>query len=132
MENQNQLSKTTTNIRKCLQSEIYTEKKPFYSIFNCKNTKIEGKKDSNVFNMGRFGPLIVTHKENKEKIKPSNKKFKYEEDQVPKFNYFTDHHLCEETLHYWTDLQHPKILRHYSKEKNKNKYKKLTEYWIVK
>ena len=78
MENQNQLSKTTTNIRKCLQSEIYTEKKPFYSIFNCKNTKIEGKKDSNVFNMGRFGPLIVTHKENKEKIKPSNKKFKYE------------------------------------------------------
>lgn len=91
-----------------------------------------------------FGPLIVTHKEPKPIVRNRSSYIKYQRKngefsklnsvtaQRSGFCFFNDHKNCMESEFYWKDQQHPKILRHYSKDKNKNKYKRLNNYWEVK
>ena len=62
------------------------------------------------------GPLVITHIQKKIKTEIEKKEIKRKQ-----FTYFIDHRDCPETILYTHDLLHPKILRHYSKDKNKSK-----------
>lgn len=124
-----------TNVRKCLTSTFHIEQKPFHSILLCKQKHYHKKNDPNTQFIGPFGPLIVTHAEKKDKIPNPPKKFRFDDNLIPikKYNYFKEHKKCNETEYCWKDQQKPKILRHYSNDKNKNKYKNLdaTTYWMI-
>lgn len=67
-------------IKRCLVSEISIIEKPFQSIFPCKlkNRNLLPKDDETheMFKMGKYGPLITTHKtERKIKTAKSEKNF---------------------------------------------------------
>ena len=137
-----------TIIVKTLRSPFRNKKiKNFESIFPCKksnnNNKSSMQNNTNIYSMsnykvsefslGPYGPLIVTHVENREKIKNPPRKFKLEEVPINPYNYFKEHIFCNEIRYCWQDQQHPKILRHYSKDKENKKYKKLdsSRYWVL-
>lgn len=128
----NNARNSNSTIRKCLNSPFHIKKKPFQSILLCKQKNNKKIQDPNTIFVEPFGPLIVTHPDRKDKIKAPPRKFRFEEEKDGKFTFFCDHKNCSETEYYWKDLGHPKILRHYSKDKNKDKYRKLTGYWEVK
>lgn len=62
------------------------------------------------------GPTVITH---------IHKKIKHtvtKEKQISQpYDYFGNHKECPETVFYNHNLMHPKILRHHSKDKNKEK-----------
>lgn len=105
------------NNKKTLYSRFQSpEKKTFISMFNCKKKLQEEIKEKDVIKIQSYGILIRTHKENREKVvikKQKPKSFNYD--------FFEKHKNCSETEYYWKDLLHPKILKHYSKEKKLNK-----------
>jgi hypothetical protein len=107
------------NIKKCLQSNFIPKKKPFQSILLCKKKSSKPPQDKNSLYVEPFGPLIVVHKENREKVKPLKKKFRFDDPPNIKYTFFQDHKNCIESEYYWKDIQHPKILRHFSKENKK-------------
>ena len=108
-----------------LRSDICQKKRPFISIFDCKNKKmkknpflIEGKNEIR-YHMGTYGPLVVEHisedykKKLNNKIKNKDKRCKSKNYKAP-FTYFNIHSNCKETEQCWHNLQAPKILRHYT------------------
>jgi hypothetical protein len=101
------------NNRNALFSEFQSpKKKPLISIFDCKNKSQEEIKEKDVIKIDSYGLFIRTHRENREKVKIQKEK--------PKrvyYDFFEKHKNCSETEYYWKDLLHPKILKHYSKEK---------------
>ena len=86
-------------------------------MFLCKKKSELKKIGENCVMMGPFGPLVVTHKENRKKLKNPRKKFKFEEDYGKRFEYFNEHKNCKETEFLWKDQLRAKILRHFSKDK---------------
>ncbi len=107
---------TQNNIKitKTLYSPFVKEVKPFKSMFLFKQKNILVNNDPNSIKAGPFGPLIVTHREDRTKVKMPPKKYRLDEDRPGKYNYFENHKDCKETKYYWTNLQHPKILRHFN------------------
>jgi len=103
---------------KTLYSAFQTPpKKPFFSIFDCKPKNYKEEMDINVININSYGLMIRTHRENKEKFQIIKEKHK-----IIINDYFEKHKNCKETEYYWKDILHPKILKHYSKIKNKPKF----------
>ena len=107
------------------------KKRPFTSIFDCKNTQnkkspflIEGKNEIR-YHMGTYGPLVVEHisEEYKKRLnkKNKNKKNKSKDYKTP-FTYFSIHSNCKETEQYWHNIQSPQILRHYTPPKSSKRY----------
>ena len=99
-----------------LRSEMCQKKRPFTSIFDCKNKKrkknpflIEGKNEIR-YHMGTYGPLVVEHipedykKKLNNKIKNKNKRCKSKNYKTP-FTYFNIHSNCKETEQCWHNLQ---------------------------
>ena len=116
-----------TKLTKCLFSPFYIEKKTFTSIFNCKNEKKIKDDNINTFKMGPFGPLIIIHSE--KKVKNYYKKcYRYDGEYIKHKgniqNYFNIHKDCCGRDYIGN---HPKILRHDSKEKNNKYFKKLSK-----
>ena len=116
-----------------LRSDMCETKRPFTSIFDCKNKKmkknpflIEGKNEIR-YHMGTYGPLVVEHisedykKRLNNKIKNKNKRCKSKNYKAP-FTYFNIHSNCKETEQCWHNLQSPKILRHYTPPKSSKRY----------
>jgi hypothetical protein len=102
------------NQRKCLYSPIYIPKKEFRSVFLCKQDGYNKPKDPNTTFLLPHGPLIVIHREKKEKHSIPKKT---RQGSANPFKYFEDHKTCYETGFYYNDINRPKILRHYSKDK---------------
>jgi len=99
-------------------------KKPFISIFKCKNKITEEKIENDQIKIRTYGLMIKTHRENREKIKIIKEKpKKIVED------FFQKYKNCKETEYYWSDILHPKLLRHYSIE---NECSKSQNYSIKK
>ena len=116
-----------------LRSSMCQKKRPFTSIFDCKNAAkkknpflIEGKNEIR-YHMGTYGPLVVEHipeqykKKLNKKIIKKNKRCKSKKYKTP-FTYFNIHSNCKETEQYWHNLQSPKILRHYTPPKSSKRY----------
>jgi hypothetical protein len=113
-KNKHSYCKTPT---KCLYSPFYIKEKKLNSIFPCKQSKDAKQLDKDSYFLEPRGPLIVTHKESRKKIKQPKRRFRFEEEKIEKYTYFDVHKECVESEYYWYDLKHPKILRHYSKDK---------------
>ena len=105
---------------KSLYSPFLIKKKPFQSVYPCKKSNEKQIKNFNSFYTEPFGPLIVTHLTQREKVKTQSKKFRFEEEPIKRFTYFEDHKDCKETELLWRDIQHPIILRYLSNTKEKN------------
>ena len=128
------MSYNPNDFYKTLRSDMKKPKRPFTSIFDCKNKKavknpflVEGKNEIR-YHMGTYGPLVVEHisevqkkrinnmnKNNKNKNK--RKRCKSKNYNSP-FTYFNIHSCCKETEQYWHDIQSPQILRHYTPPKS--------------
>lgn len=103
------------------KNTLYTEfqsppKKPFISVFNCKKKPQQEIKEKNLIKIDSYGLMIRTHRENREKVK-----IEKEKPTRIYYDFFEKHRNCSETEYYWKDSLHPKILKHYSKEKKLNK-----------
>ena len=116
-----------------LRSNMCIKKRPFTSIFDCKNRQkkknpflIEGKSEIR-YHMGTYGPLVVEHisenhkKRLNNKTKKKNKRCQSKNYKTP-FTYFNIHSNCKETQQYWHNIQSPKILRHYTPPKSSKRY----------
>ena len=121
----------STNFYSTLRSDLKEQKRPFTSIFDCKNKARvknpflkEGPNEIR-YHMGPYGPLVVEHfvsdkKKKLTKLYNNNKsqtktKRRYsKKNYVSPFNYFTRHAHCDETKLYWHNIQSPQILRHYT------------------
>jgi hypothetical protein len=91
------------------------KKRPCYKSNQDQKSKI----NENLYSEYYFepdGPIVITHLQ--KKVKHEHKKSK---PNALRYQYFSDHKDCPETLLYTCDLLHPKILRHHSKDKNKTK-----------
>ena len=122
-----------------LRSDMVKQKRPFTSIFDCKNKKkvknpflIEGKNEIR-YHMGAYGPLVVEHVSEMRKKRLNNfSKNNKKTNKKPKrcqsknynspFTYFNIHSNCKETQQYWHNIQSPKILRHYTPPKSSKIY----------
>ena len=119
-----------------LRSDMVKQKRPFTSIFDCKNKKkvknpflIEGKNEIR-YHMGAYGPLVVEHisEAHKKRInnfskkktnKNKNKKIRgHSKNYISPFTVFDIHSNCKETEQYWHNIQSPQILRHYTPPKS--------------
>ena len=101
-------------LRKSLFSEIKPVKKPFRSIMLCRQKEKEEVPDRNITYVESQGLLIVRHPEEilKHKKEFFNKTYwckgrDENKERRGKYN--------RETELLWEDLNHPKIMRHYSK-----------------
>lgn len=130
----------TERVVKTLYSPFHIKPKPFNSIKLCKQNKLAkdklSKTSTNFFTTfeEQNGPLIVTHKENRKKIKAPPRKYRFEEEAVTKFDYFDKMKNLKESKLLWADTQHPIILKNYNQDFDKNKYSKLdnNRYWTIK
>ena len=116
-----------------LRSDMCKKKRPFTSIFDCKDRKIKKNPfliESNNeirYHMGTYGPLVVEHvsEDYKRKLNKNannkNKRYKSKKYKNP-FTYFNIHSNCKETEQCWHNLQSPQILRHYTPPKSSKRY----------
>ena len=102
-----------------VKKEKLPAKYPYSSMWLCNITKeIEEiknrKKDDFEVHIEKNGLRIVTYLTKREKYKaiPTKEERMY-------YDYFEHHRDCKETFLYTKDITHPKLLRHYSKEKEK-------------
>jgi hypothetical protein len=124
-------------IVKTLFSPFHKSNKPFNSKHECKqNIKINDGNQKHVSSefLKPFGPMIVTHKEKREKVKAPPKKYKFKEEPIKKFDFFDKQKNYKEAKLWNRDTQHPILLRHYNKEFDENTYNRLDSkrYWTIK
>jgi len=103
-----------------VRKEILPTKYPYSSMWECNIIKEKEeiknrKKEDFKVHIEKNGLRIVTYLNKKVKVKAPHEK-------VERFyyDYFEKHRNCKETCLYTQDILHPKILKHYSKEKEKH------------